>query len=441
MSEENSNNSASSNQTGEGTPSLSEAERTFKVVFYSCLFIFGSLGNLLVVLVVKRKLKSRRTTNDYFILNLAVADLTFLWLSLPFYTNDLYRPFNKNLLYCKLIWPMMSVTLSVSVFTLTSMAVERCRGITNPLQPRIKLQATLIWIFLIWIFAFLTIVPLMIAARSGGVLCTERWPKFSYRQAYTAVLFGFQYVLPLAIIAIAYLRIIVCLITSRLPMRTTINSRGQVIRQKTRSENIQIIRTLAVIVTLFMACMLPNQIAWVLLDFGGASYAGLTKAFWTCAEALLFLHACVNPIAYGSLTGRFRQGYVRFFRSIFCCKERRLALPSLSDNRTSTRHSRKNHNGVIVHGSLKCTSIIENPETTQLNMQSSPTLSITGERAQVGNTLSGISPPQIVNTTDIDVTNTIETRVCGAKEVASLFYANSALQTSDEEQNVKETRF
>ncbi|XP_022805344.1 galanin receptor type 1-like [Stylophora pistillata] len=440
MSEDNTNISESSNQTEEGTPSLSEAERTFKVVFYCCLFIFGSLGNLLVILVVKRKLKNRRTINDYFILNLAVADLAFLWLSLPFYTYDLYHPFNKNLFYCKLIWPMMSVTLSVSVFTLTSMAIERCRGITNPLQPRIKLQATLIWIFLIWIFAFFTIVPLIIAARSGGVLCTEHWPKFAYRQAYTAVLFAFQYVLPLSIIAIAYLRITMRLITSRLPMRTSINSRGQVIRQKTRSENIQIIRTLAVIVTLFMACMLPNQIAWVLLDFGGASYTGLTKAFWTCAEALLFLHACVNPIAYGSLTGQFRHGYARLFRSIFCCKGRRLAFPNPSDNRTSAKHSRKNHNGVIVHGSLKCKSVIENTNATQLNMQSSPTLSITGERTMHRNSLSGFFP-QILKTTNIDVTNTNETRDREAKAETSLSYTNSALEASDEENSVKETRF
>lgn len=52
--------------------------------------------------------------------------------------------------------------------------------------PLMMLQATLIWIFLVWIFAFFTIVPLIIAARSGGVLCTEHWPKFAYRQAYTA---------------------------------------------------------------------------------------------------------------------------------------------------------------------------------------------------------------------------------------------------------------
>ena len=82
---------------------------------------------------------------------------------------------------------MMSVTLSVSVFTSTSMAVEGCRGIANPLQPRIKLQATLTWIFLIWIFAFVTIVLLMIVARSEGVFWAGNWPKNYYRQGYTVV--------------------------------------------------------------------------------------------------------------------------------------------------------------------------------------------------------------------------------------------------------------
>ena len=249
-------NSSSFNEITEETTNLNTAERNSKAVFYCCLFLLGSLGNAMVILVLKRKRK--RTINDYFILNLAVADLTFLWLSLPFYTYELFQPFNKNLLYCKLIWPMMSVTSSVSVFTLTSMAVERCRGITNPLQPRIKPQATLIWIFLIWIFAFFTLVPLMIVARSEGVFCAENWPKNYYHQAYTAVLFALQYGIPLFVIATAYFRIAIFLIRSRLPMLTTINSKGEVIRHKTRSENVQIIRTLAVIVILFMACMFPN---------------------------------------------------------------------------------------------------------------------------------------------------------------------------------------
>ena len=156
-------NSSSHNHTEEGTPGLSEAERNFKTVFYCSLFILGSLGNIMVIVVVKGKRK--RTINDYFILNLAVSDLTFLWFSLPFYTYELFQSFYKNVFYCKIIWPMMSVTLSVSVFTLTSMGVERCRGIINPLQPRIKIQATLVWLLLIWIGAFVTMFPLMIVAQ------------------------------------------------------------------------------------------------------------------------------------------------------------------------------------------------------------------------------------------------------------------------------------
>ena len=352
------NDSSSKNQTKQGSTSLSEAERNFKIVFYLCMFIVGSFGNLLVIAVVKAKRK--RTINDYFILNLAVSDLTFLWFSLPFYTYELFRAFYKNVFYCKLIWPMMSVTLSVSIFTLTSMAVERCRGIINPLQPRIRLQATLVWILLIWFCAFVTITPLMIVTRPDSVLCFEDWPKTYFRQAYTAVLFALQYAVPLIVIAIAYLRIAFCLITSKLPMRTSVNARGQVVRQKSRSENVQIIRTLAVIVILFMACMLPNQIAWMLFDFGGDSQKELSHAFWICAEALIFLHACVNPTVYGTLTGQFRQGYVRYLRYVFCCcRKTRIGSPDYSENGTREKHTRRKSTGVIVHGSLKYESFVD----------------------------------------------------------------------------------
>ena len=360
-------NSSSFNEITEETTNLNTAERNSKAVFYCCLFLLGSLGNAMVILVLKGKRK--RTINDYFILNLAVADLTFLWLSLPFYTYELFQPFNKNLLYCKLIWPMMSVTSSVSVFTLTSMAVERCRGITNPLQPRIKPQATLIWIFLIWIFAFFTLVPLMIVARSEGVFCTENWPKNYYHQAYTAVLFALQYGIPLFVIATAYFRIAIFLIRSRLPMLTTINSKGEVIRHKTRSENVQIIRTLAVIVILFMACMFPNQIAWMLFDFGGASHKKLSDAFWTCAEAFMFLHACINPIVYGSLTRQFCRGYIRFFRHIFCFCKVNVDYPiGVSHNQTEDRDLRPKRKVGVLHGFPKLSenSMISGCQETKL---------------------------------------------------------------------------
>ena len=421
-------NSSSLNQTKEEATSLNAAERNFKAVFYCCLFILGSLGNIMVIVVLKGKLK--RTINDYFILNLAVSDLTFLWFSIPLYTYELFRAFHKNLLYCKLIWPMMSVTLSVSVFTLTSMAVERCRGIVNPLQPRIKLQATLVWILLIWVFAFVTIVPLMIVARSEGMFCAEDWPKTFYRQAYTAVLFGLQYVIPLFVIVIAYLRIAICLVTSRLPMLTTVNSKGQVIRHKTRSDNVQIIRTLAVIVIFFMACMLPNQIAWMMFDFGGDSYKELSNAFWTGAEALIYLHACVNPIVYGSLTRQFRRGYIRYFCYVFSCGKGSVNYSTgVSENLTSDRKLRQKRKAGVLGGSLKFRSFSEKSRTTRLIVNSSPVMSTSEESVnQLGSPSPGSSPvhgsasiEMLLRTTRVRTT------------LLNLSFTNSGLDASDEE--------
>ena len=431
-------NSSTINHTETETTSLNEAERNFKIVFYCCLFIFGSLGNILVVVVVKGKRK--RTINDYFILNLAISDLTFLWFSLPFYSYELFQTFKKNLFYCKFIWPMMSVTLSVSIFTLTSMAIERCRGITNPLRPRIKLKATSIWILVIWSCAFVTIFPLMIVARSEDVSCVEDWPKIYFRQTYTAVLFGLQYVIPLLIIATTYLRIAVCLTRSRVPMRTSINSRGQVVRHKTRAENVQIIQTLAVIVILFMACMLPNQIAWILFDFGDNSHKELSHAFWTCAEALIFLHACVNPIVYGTLTRQFRHGYVRYFLYIFCCSKTRSMSTGTLKTLSSERQARQKRSAFVLHGSLKYRSVIEKSRTTHLEIQSSPNLSTSGESNYLGSP-SPVSSARHSTSIEMLLRATSTQHHVDTHRIFNLSFSNNTLDaSSDDERNVQDTK-
>ncbi|XP_068679034.1 galanin receptor type 1-like [Montipora foliosa] len=427
-------------ESGTRPTTLNEAERSFKIVFYCFLFIFGSSGNVLVIAVVKGKPK--RTVNDFFILNSAAADLTFLWCSVPFYTYELFQTFEKNMFYCKFIWPLMSVTLSVSVSTLTSMSIERCRGITNPLQPRIKLKATLIWILLIWIVAFVAFIPLMIVAKSGDAQCAEGWPHIYFRKAYTAVLFGFQYVIPLMIIITAYLRIAFWLMTTRLPMRTAINSRGQIVKQKTRTENVQIIQTLAVIVFLFMACMLPNQIAWLLVEFGGESHRKLSEAFWTFAGALIYLHACVNPIVYGTLTHQFRKGYVRYFVYVFCCRKKSLRSRDTSRNDTTKR---KNRNQQVtgcsceIHGSLKeFTSAIERRTTTSLDIQSSPEL-VTGGKINQWRSPSTVLSPSVRRSSSIVMPGpTCRQHTKNTTTLMNLSFCNQFLDVSYDDEKIVE---
>ena len=73
------------NTTGvvENSPNDSETLRTVKMTLYATIFIIGISGNTLVCLVVYRQQKLRTSTN-FYIMNLAVADLAVTIGCIPF---------------------------------------------------------------------------------------------------------------------------------------------------------------------------------------------------------------------------------------------------------------------------------------------------------------------------------------------------------------------
>ena len=281
-------------------------------VFYIATFIVGIPANLLVILIVAAR-RDRRTANDIFILNLAISDLMYLFFCLPTNMYMMFADIQYNL-YCRLIWPLMTVAVNLSIFTLTSMAIFRCHAILNPFKPEMKHRYILVWILGIWLLGLTLVIPLLLVtspqlAEPQG--CFEDWPSMRYRQAYTAGLFVMQFIFPLTIIAVAYMRIGLDLV-HRVP--------DHFVNEARTKENVQIIKTLAAIVTLFAVCMLPAQLAWMLYDFGTQDqHKKVADSFFSFSPALLYFHSCLNPIAYGTLTKHFRQGYIRFFSCIFCC--------------------------------------------------------------------------------------------------------------------------
>lgn len=306
-----------------------ELEDKVKQAFYAVAFIVGLLGNLLVIIIVAAR-RHRRTANDIFILNLAISDLVYLFVCLPTNVYMMFADIQYDL-YCLLIWPLMSVTVNLSIFTLTSMAVFRCHVILNPFKPEMRHLYVFLWILGIWLLGIVLVIPFLlvtkpILAEPQG--CTEEWPSFAYRQAYTASLFVLQYMLPLTIIAVAYVRIGLDLVRQ---------GRHQVpdhmANQERRRENMQVIKTLATIVILFAICMLPAQLAWLLHDFALENNKSLVALLFSFSPSLLYFHSCLNPIAYGTLTKHFRRGYIRFFSIIFCCRFFRLFKRDSSSRR------------------------------------------------------------------------------------------------------------
>lgn len=103
----------------------SESFKSFNIISCILICVLGTIGNALVVLVVYRRKKMKTVTN-YFIVNLALADLAVLLINVPLdvaheYIGDwLYRGF-----MCKLIQPLQTLATTASVWSLVAISISR----------------------------------------------------------------------------------------------------------------------------------------------------------------------------------------------------------------------------------------------------------------------------------------------------------------------------
>ena len=157
-----------------------------------------------------------------------------------------------------------------------------------------RMRNAYIWIAAIWFSSLIIVLPLSVVSETNNGICYENWPSINHRKAYTIALCILQFVMPLLIIGVAYARIGIYL-------RRSANPQSSLPALKRRKENIQVIKTLAMIVILFVICLLPGQTVVNLADI------------------LDILHSCLNPIVYGLSNKRFRRECIQHFFDCFTC--------------------------------------------------------------------------------------------------------------------------
>ena len=122
-------------------------------------YIFGFIGNILIIRIV-HKTREMHTTTNYLLANLAASDSIIILMS-PFYSvclgdpevvNDDFTKFS-----CKSCIVVMHISVTSSALTLTLLAVERYHAILKPFRSNSRLHEESIKraIFVIW---FLSIV-------------------------------------------------------------------------------------------------------------------------------------------------------------------------------------------------------------------------------------------------------------------------------------------
>ena len=292
-----------------------------ELVIIVLIFVVGLIGNIFVLIIVNKK-GARKTIHGIFVISLAIADLVLVCFDSPVSILRKFdiasEPFN-----CRFNLIAVTTGYNAGLFTITSMAIHRCHIVTHPWRPKLKRRGAIIWVSLIWLAAFILVIPLIVVNKPTEDGCDEDWPSLGHRQAYTASLMTVQYILPLLITAICYIRIWVFLRRRPvMPRSSGLASSSQVPEEETNRESAVILRTVAVIVLLFLILLLPTQVAWMLYDFRNVSYDEL----WFTSAMLTRLHSCLNPVVYGVMNKQYRQSYIEFLSRMFCFHHRSLRI-------------------------------------------------------------------------------------------------------------------
>lgn len=316
---------ASRREIPEPFPSL-----VVRLILSVLIVILNIAGNILVCLAVRRNRKLRSLRNYYyglFLMSLAIADMAVGLFCTPFillyYETGKY-PFGffGSTAVCKLIPALSLVCQGASIYSLTSLTLQRFMGIVYPMKARLTLKKVKLLLLLVWLFAFVSALPQIIVndvqkqevlGEDNKFSCEEFWgdppADTILREGYTLYLFVAEYFLPLVIIGIAYGK-----------MAIVLNRRDEGLQgrkstsDRTKANHKKFIRLLIVLIVSFALCYLPNHVLFFWYDYGtGANYPYFT-IMMKYSHFCIWLNSCLNPYLYGALDDYFRQSYKKALR-------------------------------------------------------------------------------------------------------------------------------
>ncbi|XP_014887699.1 neuropeptide Y receptor Y2, like [Poecilia latipinna] len=292
------------------------------ILAYSTIIGLGVLGNSLVIYVIYR-FKTLRTVTNFFIANLAVADLLVNTLCLPFtlvYTLQGEWKFGSTL--CFLLPYAQVLAVHVSTVTLNVIALDRHRCIVYHLETRMRKDVCFGVIALTWVLSAVLASPMAIFREYGSFVldpghtlqfCREKWPgKGTDGTLYSISMLILQYFLPLSIISFAYARIWSKLRGHVSPAESSVNSSASSERHRRRRKTTKMLVTMVVV---FAVCWLPIHAFQLATDIDSSvldmrDYRLLYTIFHVIAMCSTF----ANPLLYGWMNRNYRAAFLAVFK-------------------------------------------------------------------------------------------------------------------------------
>ena len=261
-------------------------------VLNTAVALFGSLGNLLVILVIWRT-PNLRTICGILICNLAIADLlTTAFTNVPFTLGHVERSTCKDPVALRVASVIMNISVAASLVTLTFLSIDRCFAICSPLRHRTFATFTKLKLVLLKTWIDSTVLPIL----------QELYPhsRYLWYLPALALLFCFAIILACGILTIFYVRKMSFRIMDLHQNQDGGSSFG---RMRHRSK--EVAKTTAIVIFFFVFSWAPF-IALRLLK------RSLVLEYWFVTLALS--SSAANPFIYFYRHKHYRQALKIIFR-------------------------------------------------------------------------------------------------------------------------------
>ncbi|MBN3311133.1 alpha-1A adrenergic receptor [Amia ocellicauda] len=332
-------------------------------VFLSVFILFAIVGNIMVILSVVCN-KHLQTVTNYFIINLAIADLLLSTIVLPFSASlEVLGGWVFGRIFCN-IWAAVDVLCcTASIMSLCIISIDRYIGVKYSLKyPTIMTEKKAVVILIVvWVSSMVISIGPLLGWKEPPPT-DERICKITEEPGYALFSSLFSFYLPLLVILVMYFRIYV------VARRTTKSLEAGVKRERNKSMEVVLrihcrsvleesakskthpfrsslsvrllkfsrekkaAKTLAIVVGVFILCWLPFFFVLPLGSFFPAlkpSEMVFKVIFW-----LGYFNSCVNPIIYPCSSKEFKRAFIRILKCQ--CRRRRRSLWRFYDQRWRT---------------------------------------------------------------------------------------------------------
>ena len=280
------------------------------------LYIFGLIGNTMVIRIV-HKTREMHTTTNYLLANLAVSDaITIFTIPMMYfaYGGD-FDKFSENLVKfsCKFV-VVGTVATASSTSTLTVIAVERYHAILKPFNSNLRLNERSIKkaIVFIWIISILVGFPGFFLnvyddeqTYCGGPFGSELNLE---GKIYLIIYFIFIIYIPIIVFLFCYGSLIKGLYFSNDICAESTN--------EDTSEKKKLLMTFILATSGFLLGYGPLTVLYTTISLGKKIDRSLIEKLNGALLFLFVISLCLNPVLYAFRSSSFKEGFKRIFNPV-----------------------------------------------------------------------------------------------------------------------------